>query len=144
MSINLKAERHKSDDRVVYTNNGSATIVAGTPVQVHGYMVGIAVNDIAVGETDELDVSGRFRAWGVASQAWTAGTVVGWDADGSPLNGTASSGAFTTTAGNWNFPVGTVDEAKGATVEMGVIRLNDYGSGSVPTTTTAAPTTTTT
>jgi predicted RecA/RadA family phage recombinase len=144
MSINLKAERHKSDDRVVYTNAGSTTIVAGTPVQVHGYIVGIAVNDIAAGESDELDVTGRFRAWGVASQAWTAGTIVGWDADGDPLNGTAGSGAFTTTSADWDFPVGIADEAKGATVEMGVVRLNEYGSASVPTTTTAAPTTTTT
>jgi predicted RecA/RadA family phage recombinase len=135
-ALELKTERYKSDDRVLYTNGGSTTIKAGTPIQIHGYRVGIAVNDIAAGDTDELDVSGRFRAWGVASQAWTAGVTVGWDADGNPLNGTAGSGAYTTTAGNWNFPVGMVDEAKGATEEMGIVRLNEYGPAGVPTTTT--------
>jgi predicted RecA/RadA family phage recombinase len=134
-ALGIKTERHKSDDRVLYTNGGSSTITAGTPIQIHAYRVGIAVNDIPAGETDELDVSGRFRAWGVGSQAWTAGTTVGWDADGSPLNGTASSGAYTTTAGNWNFPVGMVDEAKGSGEETGVIRLNEYGPTGVPTTT---------
>lgn len=135
-ALELKTERYKEDGRVAYTNSTGSTIKAGTPIQLHGYKVGIAVNDIANGDTDELDTEGRFRAWGVGSQAWTAGTVVGWDADGSPLNGTASSGAYTTTAGNWDFPVGMVGEAKGATEEMGIVELNEYPPSGTPTTTT--------
>lgn len=123
MSINLKTERHKSNDRVAHTA-GSA-ITAGTPVLSANGMVGIAVNDIANGDADELDVTGRFRAWGVASQAWVAGAEVGWDDDGDPLNGTAGSGAYTTASADWDYFVGYADEAKGATVEMGVIRLPD-------------------
>lgn len=135
-ALELKTERYKDDDRVLYTNNGSTTIKAGTPIQVHGYRVGIAVNDIPAGKSDELDIEGRFRAWGVGSQAWTAGQIVGWQAAGNPLNGTAGSGAYTTTAGSWTFPVGMVDESKGASEEMGIVRLNEYGPGTVPTTTT--------
>jgi predicted RecA/RadA family phage recombinase len=131
MSINLKTERFKSGERVAYT--AASAITAGTPVLSANGMVGIAVNDIANGDVDELDVTGRFRAWGVASQAWAVGDAVGWDANGDPLNGTAGSGAYTTVVSDWDFFVGYADEAKGATDEMGVIRLPDSaGADSMP------------
>jgi predicted RecA/RadA family phage recombinase len=123
MSINLKTERFKSGERVAHT--AAANITAGTPVLAANGMVGIPVNDIANGDSDELDVTGRFRAWGVASQAWVVGDAIGWDANGDPLNGTAGSGAYTKTVADWDFFVGYADEAKGATDEMGVIRLPD-------------------
>jgi len=131
MSINLKTERHKGDDRAAYT--AAADIVAGTPILMANGMVGVPANDIANGDSDELDVTGRFRAWGVASQAWVVGDAIGWDATGDPLNGTAGSGAYTKTVANWDFFVGYADEAKGATTEMGVIRLPDSaGSDFIP------------
>lgn len=123
-TINLPCERYKSDEKLKYT--ASSAVTAGTPIQLDNGLVGIPANDIASGDSDELDVEGRFRAWGVGSQAWSVGDQVGWDADGDPLNGTAGDGAFTTTKANWNFPVGTVVEAKGATDEMGVIALNEF------------------
>jgi predicted RecA/RadA family phage recombinase len=121
--MNLKTERFKSGERVTHT--AASAITAGTPILTSTGLVGIAVNDIANGDVDELDVTGRFRAWGVASQAWAVGDPIGWDADGSPLNGVASSGAYTSVVANWDFFVGHADEAKGATTEMGVIRLPD-------------------
>ena len=121
MGINLKTERFKSDDRALHT--AVAAIVAGTPILMANGMVGIPANDIAAGASDELDVCGRFRAWGVGSQAWSVGDAVGWDANATPLNGDASSGAYTKTIADWDFFVGYVDEAKSATEEMGVIRL---------------------
>ncbi len=123
MSINLKTERFKSGERVAHI--AASAITAGTPVLSANGMVGIAVNDIANGDVDELDVTGRFRAWGVASQAWVVGDAIGWDANGDPFNGTAGSGAYTKTVANWDFFVGYADEAKGASDEMGVIRLPD-------------------
>lgn len=123
-TINLPCERYKTDDKVKYT--ASSAITAGTPIQLDHGLVGIPANDIASGDSDELDVEGRFRAWSVASQAWSVGDQVGWDADGDPLNGTAGDGAFTTTKANWNFPVGTVVEAKAAGDEMGVVALNEF------------------
>lgn len=130
MTINLKTERYASDERVEYT--ASAAITAGTPIQLDTGLVGIPATDIANGDTDELDICGRFRAWGVASQAWIVGDQVGWDADGDPLNGTAGSGAYTNVEANWNFPVGTCVKAKATTDEMGVIQLNDFYGGSEP------------
>ena len=131
MSINLKTERFKDNDRVAYT--APANITAGTPILAANGMVGIPANDIASGESDELDVSGRFRAWGVASQAWAVGDAVGWDANGNPLNGTVGSGAYTTVVSDWDFFVGYCDEAKAAGTEMGVIRLPDSaGADHVP------------
>lgn len=130
MAINLAMERYASGDRVTYT--ASTAVTAGTPILLDNGIVGVAVNDIASGEMDELDVCGRFRAWGIASQAWAVGDRVGWDADGDPLNGTAGTGAFTKTVANWDFFVGIVDEAKGATDEMGVIRLIEQDSEVIP------------
>lgn len=130
MTLNLKTERHKSADRAQITA-GSA-ITAGVPQKIGGGLVGIPANDIASGDVDELDITGRFRAHGVASEAWAVGEQVGYDADGDPLNGTAGSGAYTTNEANWDFPVGSCVEAKGATDEMGVILLNEYLEGSSP------------
>jgi len=130
MTINLATERHKSAERVQITA-GSA-ITAGQPQQIGAGLIGIPANDIASGDVDELDICGRFRAWGVASQAWAVGDQIGWDADGDPLNGTAGAGAYTNAEANWNFPVGTCVEAKAAASEMGVILLNEYLEGSSP------------
>jgi predicted RecA/RadA family phage recombinase len=121
--MNLKTERFKTGERVTHT--AASAITAGTPILTSTGLVGIATNDIANGDVDELDVTGRFRAWGVASQAWAVGDAIGWDANADPLNGTAGSGAYTKVVANWDFFVGYADEAKGATTEMGVIRLPD-------------------
>lgn len=130
MPFNLPTERVASDDKLLYT--AATNITAGTPVLTPLGTVGIPANDIASGNTDEVDVCGRFRALGVASQAWVVGDRVGWDANGSPLNGTASSGAYTKTVADWDFPVGTVVEAKGATTEYGVILLDDPAQVDIP------------
>ena len=128
MALNLATERHKSACREDYT--AASDITAGTPLQVTGGRVGIPPNDIASGDSDEVDIDGRFRAWGVASQAWVVDDQIGWDADGDPLNGTAGAGAYTNVEANWDFPVGTCVVAKGATDEMGVIQLNEFPTNS--------------
>ena len=130
MSLNLATERYKGDDKLLYT--AGSNIKAGTPVLTSIGTVGIPANDIASGDTDEVEVSGRFRAWGVASQAWLVGDRVGWDANGDPMNGTAGSGAYTKTVANWDFPVGTVVEAKADTAEMGVILLDEPAQIDIP------------
>lgn len=130
MTINLAIERHKSAERVQITA-GSA-ITAGAPQQIGAGLVGIPANDIASGDVDEVDICGRFRAWGVASQAWAVGDQIGWDSNGDPLNGTSGAGAATNVEANWDFPIGTCVEAKAATDEMGVFLLNEYLEGSSP------------
>lgn len=130
MPINLATERYASDEKVPYTAGSAVT--AGTPILTASGIVGIPVNDIAAGDTDDLDICGQFRAWGVASQAWVVGDRVGWDANGDPLNGTAGSGAYTKTVTDWDFVVGTVVAAKGATEEMGVILLDEPAAIFIP------------
>jgi len=127
MTINLKTERYKSDQRVQVTA-GSA-ITAGVPQQiVANSLIGIPVNDIASGAIDELDITGRFRVAKVA-EVWAVGDSVGWDADGDPYNDTAGSGAYTTDEAAWDFPAGVCVQASTATEEMGIILLNEYGEG---------------
>ena len=130
MPFNLATERVASDEKLAYT--AGSNITAGTPVLTSLGVVGIPANDIASGDTDEVDICGRFRAWGVASQAWVVGDRIGWDANGDPLNGTAGSGAYTKTVTDWDFAVGTVVEAKGATTEMGVILLDEPANIFIP------------
>lgn len=130
MTFNLATERSASDEKLEYT--AGSNITAGTPVLTSLGVVGIPANDIASGDTDEVDICGRFRAWGVASQAWAVGDRVGWDANGDPLNGTAGSGAYTKTVTDWDFAVGTVAVAKGATTEMGVILLDEPANIFIP------------
>lgn len=130
MTINLATERYASDERISYTAGSDVT--AGTPILTDAGVVGIPANDIASGDTDELDICGRFRAWGIASQAWAVGDKVGWDANGDPLNGTAGTGAYTKTVANWDFYVGTVVEAKAAAAEMGVIAIEESFGDYIP------------
>lgn len=73
-----------------------------------------------------------FRAWSVASQAWTFGQQIGYDANGDPLNGDTGTGAYTNDETAWDYPVGTCVKAKAATDEMGVVLLNEYLEGSSP------------
>lgn len=123
MGFNLPTERVASCEKLSYTAGSAVT--AGTPILTTLGIVGIPANDIAAGDTDELDISGRFRAWGIASQAWAVGDRIGWDANGDPLNGTAGSGSYTKTVTDWDFSVGTVVEAKAAGTEMGVFILDE-------------------
>lgn len=124
MSMNLVTERYAGNSKLPYT--AGSDIKAGTPVLTAMGMVGIPPNDIANGTSDEVDICGQYRAWGVASQAWAAGESVGWDANGNPLNGTAGTGAYTTVSSDWNFFVGYAVSAKATGDEMGVIRLPDF------------------
>lgn len=113
MSLILPMHRHKSDDRIEYT--ASADVTAGTPIEVFTGLVGVPVNDIANGETDELDITGRFLAKGKAAQAWTAGAAIGWD---------ESAEEFTSTGGDQDFVVGKAAKDKAAGELYGVILLN--------------------
>jgi hypothetical protein len=130
MTINLPTERFKSPDRISHL--AAAAIVAGTPIELAAGMIGIPPNDIANADTDELDITGRFRAWGKAANAWVIGEQIGWDADGDPLNGTAGDGCYTNVEADWDFPVGSCVETKASGDEMGIILLNVFLEGSAP------------
>lgn len=138
MSISLKTEFHKCDEKRKYTASGAKT--AGKPLQTNAgasIEVGIPASDIADGDTDEIDVEGRFRAVKKA-ETWALDDVVGWDSDGDPAVGTAGSGAYTNVAADWDFPVGKVVEASASGDEQGVIALNEYPRDWTPTKVVAA------
>ncbi|MGE4193083.1 MAG: DUF2190 family protein [Pseudodesulfovibrio sp.] len=82
--------------RMPYANGTGSTIKSGTMVLV-GVRLGVAVADIANGDTGYLAMTG-VHALPKATGAITQGAAVYYDADGDPLGGTAGTGALTTTA----------------------------------------------
>ena len=80
---------------VKYTPSGAA-VIAGQVVLI-GTIPGIAPGAIADGVEGDVDVEGCWDA-PKATGAWAIGDAIYWDEDGSPVTGTALSGAFTTTA----------------------------------------------
>jgi len=124
--MHLKTLTYKSDERVNYTNATGAIVYAGTPVQVAG-RVGIVQNDIPIGESDEVLVKGRFKG-NQAAVVITAGQKVGYDLNGSPVVGTALSGAYTNVVANMDFVVGTAELTTANTDEEVLIDLNEFTS----------------
>lgn len=91
----MKATVHQSPRRFVdYT---PVPAVAAGEVVLLGNKVCVCVTAIAAGQLGALAIDGVFKVEkSVASFA--AGADVYWDADGSPVGGTANSGAASTAA----------------------------------------------
>lgn len=126
--MNVKTEYDKAGEVVEVT--AGSDITAGTPQQLDDGRVGIPTNDIDSGETDGVRVRGLFRGW-KTSASISAGDAIGWDADGSPLNGTASSGAYTNVSSDWDFKVGRAQYAAGASAEEVIFAINEFGNEDV-------------
>ena len=84
-------------DTIDYTPSGSA-VVAGDVI-VLGSVVAIATHDIADGVLGSLALEGVFKVPKITG-ANAVGTLIYWDPAGNPVNGTAGSGAATSTAGS--------------------------------------------
>jgi predicted RecA/RadA family phage recombinase len=106
-------------DSVDYTP-GSDT-PAGTFV-VEGSRVGITKIPIVANRLGALALRGIFRAPKDASNITTKGANLYWDADGTPVGGTAGSGALATTATN-NTYAGKSEEIADGTAESVLLRL---------------------
>ena len=92
MSINTYESQYVKgyQERVDYTPSG--TLTCGTVV-VQGYLVGVALIDVAAGALGELAVSGIFdfaKATATGS-AITAGAIVYWDDSSNVVTTTSSS-----------------------------------------------------
>jgi predicted RecA/RadA family phage recombinase len=96
---------------LAYTNPGTTTITAGTPVAV-GVLVGVAVTDIASGATGTLDLDGVF-ALPKETGAWTQGAQLYFNTSGKFDNAT-STGAIT---------AGVADAATTTAATTGYVRL---------------------
>lgn len=76
-------------DVLDYTNAGSA-IAAGTPI-VMGNIIGVALVDIATGETGSVGICGVYTLPKVTGSAWTIGSKLLWDASAGKFDvGTAT------------------------------------------------------
>lgn len=104
----------QAGDTITYTNTGSTAISSGDPVQI-GSLFGVAITDIAATSgTGEVKLCGVFELDKTASQAWTQGALLYWDATNSKAT-TASSG---------NKIIGCAWAAATAAATEGQVRLN--------------------
>lgn len=120
--MNTKAEFHKAGDVVDYTNAGETAIVAGDPIEVGEGLNGIAVSDIAVGGSGSVRIAGIVKIVCDNSEG-VAGALVGWDINGSPVGGVATSGAATVTGGSMDFELGRLVSAKVAADTVCYVKL---------------------
>lgn len=107
-----KAAFYKAGDVLEVTASGD--VVAGDPIEVADGLSGIALHDAKSGDTLVVRVEGIIKIVADNSTG-NVGVLVGWDADGSPVGGEASSGAATLTAASMDFTLGRlVGSNKGA------------------------------
>lgn len=100
-----------------YTPVGAKT---SGDVIVENNLVGIVLNDIAAGVLDAICVQGVFDVPKDNSDITAAWTPLYWDSNGSPVGGTALSGAFTTTATGNTFAGWSIETAG---VGVGTVRM---------------------
>lgn len=72
-----------------YTNGGGAAIASGALVVI-GVLAGVAVSNIAVGESGAVDLQGVFELPKVTGTAIAVGDKVYWDATAGNVTKTAS------------------------------------------------------
>lgn len=106
-------------DTVEITASGD---IKSGDVVVAGAMIGIAAGDIANGENGLINLTGVYDIPKAASQAWTVGAAVYWDA--------AEGEATTEAEGNLLMGVAVAPVGSGATETVGRVRLN--GAFGVP------------
>ncbi len=107
--------KYATGESIDYTPVGATA--AGTVVVLGTRLVGIAPLDIAAGELGALDLVGVWRVPKVTGSI-TVGSALYWDNDANPLNGTAGSGAFTTTSSLGPFAGFAIEASSGNTILM--------------------------
>lgn len=104
----MQGNYYKSGETLDFTASGALT--DGEVVETAG-VPGIVTGDVAAsGDKGVAQVEGLVQVAKV-SGAITAGQTIYWDENGSPVTGTASSGAATATASNGDFLIGIAVEA---------------------------------
>lgn len=98
----------KQGDVIDYTPGSAVT--AGDVI-VLGTIIAVATQDIAANAKGALTITGIFK-FPKTTDTFTAGDAVYWDADGSPVTGTASSGAADSSAATGNLAGWAVFDAE--------------------------------
>lgn len=107
--------KYATGDSIDYTP--VAEKAAGTVIVTGTRLVGITPLDIAADELGALDLVGVWRVPKVTGSI-TLGSALYWDDDADPLNGTAGSGAFTTTSSLGPFAGWAIEASSGNTILM--------------------------
>jgi len=113
-------------DNVDYTA-GSA-LEAGDVLEASG-QAGVLVTDLASGALGALRIKGIVNVQ-KDNSAITDGLQVGWDIDGTTVNG-ATGGALTATVASMDFVVGRAIEAAGTAVADCQVALNEVGAQAI-------------
>jgi len=116
----MQSEYRAAGQRVDYVPSGDVAVGA---VVVESNLLGMATRPIAANAQGSLAVSGVFDIV-KANEQITQGSLVYWDADGDPYNGTAGTGAATTTSTD-NTLIGVALATAGATDEK--VSVLKYG-----------------
>lgn len=100
-----------------------ASAVVGGQVLNVGGLAGIAASDLEASEKGALYVDGlvAFRAAAVAAEA---GDPVGWDENGTGVDG--NTGALTVDPATWDFVVGSLAKDLAATDGVAIVRMNAF------------------
>lgn len=114
----------KDPGTINYTPVGA---VSAGDVVVQGLILGIAKTDIAAGALGALAVEGEFDVV-KKTGAIVMGAVVFWDADGSPVSGTASSGAASPSRSAGDLIMGHAVSAAASGDTTVRVRLTHYTS----------------
>jgi predicted RecA/RadA family phage recombinase len=120
--MNTEAMAYQEGQMLDYTP--TAAKVAGQVVQAGG-RAGICVTDI------EANVKGAVLIAGIVKMnngavSGSKGDPVGWDEDGTPVDGTAASGCLTTDLSVVDFLVGSLTAALAATDVVAYVELNKF------------------
>lgn len=119
--MDTEAQNWQEGNLLDYTP-GSA-VVAGQVVQI-GNLAAICATAIAASVLGAAQVRGVVKVV-AAAVTGAIGDVIGWDEDGDPYGGTASSGAATTMLQDADFILGSLVTAVTATDGVAYVLLND-------------------
>jgi len=117
----LQAQNYSAGASIPYT--AGTDITAGTPTNLYDGIAGIPANDIASGDTDDVQIDGVIKIV-CDDEVGNLGDPVWWDSDGDPYGGTAGTGAATTKGSLGDFYLGTLALATGATDTHAYVLLN--------------------
>lgn len=102
-----EAKFYQDGDRIDYTNSSGSDISAGDVINL-GSRIGIALTDIADGETGAVKVEGIFKIAAITGTAFSIGNKLYWDPTNSQLEVNAGLSAGDASAADGNTGDGTV------------------------------------
>lgn len=107
-----QAEYLNVGDRIDYANDTGSDIAVGDVVELNE-RIGVALVDIADGETGAVKTEGHFNLPAVTGSSFSVGDQVYWN----------TSSAYVTTTSTDNTPAGWVTAPKGSSVDEANVKI---------------------